>query len=109
MALLGWVPGSGDETKPYLDIAKQPRFIHNSSGRFEARFSSVTILESPAVLLKGMAGTSLGVWVAHGEGGGFSDRTRTVESHAIGGAHAVGGEAASTDQRGQHRSRIDDR
>uniref|UniRef100_A0A7S3AV45 Phosphoribosylformylglycinamidine synthase n=1 Tax=Haptolina ericina TaxID=156174 RepID=A0A7S3AV45_9EUKA len=68
MALLGWVPGSGDETKPYLDIAKQPRFIHNSSGRFEARFSSVTILESPAVLLKGMAGTSLGVWVAHGEG-----------------------------------------
>lgn len=36
--------------------------------RFESRFSSVAILPSPAVLLKGMEGTTVGVWVAHGEG-----------------------------------------
>ena len=29
---------------------------------------AASVLESPAVLLKGLAGASLGVWVAHGEG-----------------------------------------
>lgn len=61
MALLGWVPFKSEETS-------QPRFIHNDSGRFESRFSTVAITESPAVMLKGMAGSKLGVWVAHGEG-----------------------------------------
>ncbi|CAM6130035.1 unnamed protein product [Calypogeia fissa] len=69
MALLGWVPGAavggtlgagGDE--------HQPRFVHNESGRFECRFSSVRIEESPALMLRGMAGTKVGIWVAHGEG-----------------------------------------
>ncbi|KAL1527588.1 hypothetical protein AB1Y20_008975 [Prymnesium parvum] len=68
MALLGWVPGSGKAAKPFLDAAEQPRFVHNNSGRFESRFTSVTILPSSAVLLKGMEGSSMGVWVAHGEG-----------------------------------------
>ncbi|KAL3527883.1 hypothetical protein ACH5RR_012539 [Cinchona calisaya] len=69
MALLGWVPGpkvggvmgiSGDPS--------QPRFIHNESGRFECRFTSVKIQESPAIMFKGMDGSTLGVWAAHGEG-----------------------------------------
>lgn len=62
MALLGWIPwyGIGDE--------RQPRFIHNRSGRFESRFSTVKILESPSIFLKGMEGSILGIWVAHGEG-----------------------------------------
>ncbi len=62
MALLGWVPWKG------IDDTIQPRFIHNTSARFESRFSTVKILESPSVMLKGMAGSVLGVWVAHGEG-----------------------------------------
>ncbi len=62
MALLGWIPQQG------IDGKKQPRFIHNISGRFESRFSTVKILKSNAVLLKGMEGSVLGVWVAHGEG-----------------------------------------
>lgn len=41
---------------------------HNKSGRFESRFVSVSILPSPAIMLKGMEGSALGVWVAHGEG-----------------------------------------
>jgi phosphoribosylformylglycinamidine synthase len=71
MALLGWVPALGGATDADTNWSEQPRFVHNESGRFESRFSSVTILPgSPAskVLLKGMEGSSLGVWVAHGEG-----------------------------------------
>lgn len=68
MALLGWVPGASEAGGAQLPVLEQPRFVHNASGRFESRFSSVKILPSPAVLLKGMEGTSMGVWVAHGEG-----------------------------------------
>lgn len=41
---------------------------HNDSGRYESRFSTVRIDDSPAMMLKGMSGSTLGVWVAHGEG-----------------------------------------
>lgn len=69
MALLGWVPGVdvGGSLGRGGDVA-QPRFIHNESGRFECRFTSVVIGESPAIMFKGMEGSSLGVWAAHGEG-----------------------------------------
>ncbi|KAG6763698.1 hypothetical protein POTOM_031134 [Populus tomentosa] len=46
----------------------QPRFVRNESGRFECRFTSVTIEDSPAIMFKGMEGSTLGVWAAHGEG-----------------------------------------
>jgi phosphoribosylformylglycinamidine synthase len=64
-ALLGWVPwrGIADEL--------QPRFIHNASDRFECRYTTVRILESPAMMLRGMEGATLGVWLAHGEGRAF--------------------------------------
>ncbi len=61
MALLG-IPG--------FDLADQlkPRFIHNSSGRFESRFTTVRIEKSPSIFLQDMEDSVLGVWVAHGEG-----------------------------------------
>jgi phosphoribosylformylglycinamidine synthase len=62
MALLGWVPWRG------ISDRTQPRFIHNRSGRFESRFATVRILESPSIMLKGMGGSVLGIWAAHGEG-----------------------------------------
>ncbi|HSL92568.1 MAG TPA: phosphoribosylformylglycinamidine synthase subunit PurQ, partial [Candidatus Limnocylindrales bacterium] len=62
MALLGWIPFRGIEDR------SQPRFIRNLSGRFESRFAAVRIFESPSVLLRGMEGSTLGIWVAHGEG-----------------------------------------
>jgi phosphoribosylformylglycinamidine synthase len=65
MALLGWVPWQG------IEHELQPRFIQNTSGRFESRFSSVKILKSPSLMLKGMEGSVLGIWVAHGEGRAF--------------------------------------
>jgi phosphoribosylformylglycinamidine synthase len=61
-ALLGWTPWSG------IPDDKQPRFVQNLSGRFESRWTTVKILESPAIMFKGMADSVLGVWVAHGEG-----------------------------------------
>lgn len=61
-ALLGWVPWQG------ISDRLQPRFIQNRSGRFESRFVTVRILKSPAVMLKGMEGSALGIWVSHGEG-----------------------------------------
>uniref|UniRef100_A0A0D9V8R7 phosphoribosylformylglycinamidine synthase n=1 Tax=Leersia perrieri TaxID=77586 RepID=A0A0D9V8R7_9ORYZ len=72
MALLGWVPGSdvGGTLGSGGDMS-QPRFIHNESGRFECRFTSVSIGASPAIMFKGMEGSTLGVWSAHGEGRAF--------------------------------------
>ena len=45
-----------------------PAFTRNVSEQFEARFITVEVMESPSVLLKGMAGSRLGIHVAHGEG-----------------------------------------
>jgi len=66
MALLGWVPGDGAALLP---SERQPRFVHNASGRFESRFITVRVLPgSPALMLRGMEGLVCGVWSAHGEG-----------------------------------------
>jgi phosphoribosylformylglycinamidine synthase len=62
MALLGWVPWKG------IEGVKQPRFIQNTSKHFESRWVQVEILPSPSVLLNGMEGSRLGIWIAHGEG-----------------------------------------
>lgn len=62
MALLGLVPWKG------ISDERQPRFIHNRSGRFESRFSTVKILRSPCIFFKDMEDSILGIWVAHGEG-----------------------------------------
>jgi phosphoribosylformylglycinamidine (FGAM) synthase-like amidotransferase family enzyme len=48
--------------------AHWPRFLRNRSEQFEGRATLVEILDSPSVLLDGMAGSRLPVAVAHGEG-----------------------------------------
>ncbi|MCB9689713.1 MAG: phosphoribosylformylglycinamidine synthase, partial [Alphaproteobacteria bacterium] len=45
-----------------------PQFVRNRSEQFEARLSTVRVEPSPSVLLQGMAGSTLLVPVAHGEG-----------------------------------------
>jgi len=74
LSLLGWVPWSG------IADTDQPRFIKNSSGRFESRFLSVRVEPSPAILLDGMEGATLGVWVAHGEGQAFFPNHNVLET-----------------------------
>ena len=52
-----------------------PRFTTNRSERFEARLSLVEVLDSPSILLAGMAGSRLPIAVSHGEGfANFSQR-----------------------------------
>ena len=76
MALLGFVPAE-DGLGSVAD-KEQPRFIHNESGRFESRWVTVGVdANTPAVMLEGMQGSKLGVWIAHGEGKvTFPDPTR---------------------------------
>ncbi|MGA7296029.1 MAG: phosphoribosylformylglycinamidine synthase [Rhodanobacteraceae bacterium] len=45
-----------------------PNFERNRSEQYEARLSTVEVVESPSIFLKGMAGSLLPVVVAHGEG-----------------------------------------
>ncbi len=60
--LLGWVPFQG------LTAEQQPRFIHNISGRFESRWTTVKVQDSPAIMLNGMKELIFGIHVDHGEG-----------------------------------------
>ncbi len=41
---------------------------HNESHKHESGFTSVTIQENNSIMLKTLAGTTLGVWISHGEG-----------------------------------------
>jgi len=45
-----------------------PHFVRNLSEQFEARYSLVEVMESPSILLQDMAGSRMGIAVAHGEG-----------------------------------------
>ena len=41
---------------------------HNTSNKHESAFTSVTIQENNSVMLSTLAGSTLGVWISHGEG-----------------------------------------
>ena len=45
-----------------------PKMLHNDSHKYESAFVGVTVEKSPAILLRSLEGSSLGIWVAHGEG-----------------------------------------
>ena len=47
---------------------QKPKMLHNESGKFESTFLNVEILENNSVMLNSLAGSKLGIWVAHGEG-----------------------------------------
>jgi phosphoribosylformylglycinamidine synthase len=44
------------------------KMLHNESHKHESIFTSVTIQENKSVMLSTLAGSTLGVWVSHGEG-----------------------------------------
>jgi len=70
-ALAGLIPGAQD----------WPIFTRNRSEQFEARLSLVEVLESPAVVFAGMAGSRLPIAVAHGEG--YADFSRHGNPAAV--------------------------
>ena len=60
------------------DTAHWPRFHNNLSEQFEARLSTVAVVQSPSILFQGMEGSRLPIAVAHGEGRAvFKDASAT--------------------------------
>ena len=49
------------------DHDKKPRMLHNDSHKFESCFVNVEV-EKGSVMFDSLAGSRLGIWVAHGEG-----------------------------------------
>src|SRR5690554_7179880 len=50
------------------DHDKHGKMTYNDSKKHESRFTSVKIQENNSVMLSSLAGTTLGVWISHGEG-----------------------------------------
>lgn len=50
------------------DHDAKPRMLHNDSRKHESGFTSVTVQENTSVMLSTLAGSTLGVWISHGEG-----------------------------------------
>lgn len=44
------------------------KMLHNESHKLESAFVGVNIKPSPSIMFKSLEGSSLGVWIAHGEG-----------------------------------------
>ena len=44
------------------------KLLHNNSQKHESAFTSVTVQENNSVMLSSLAGSTLGVWISHGEG-----------------------------------------
>ena len=52
----------------YPDHINKPVMLHNDSGKFESSFLTIDIGSNNSVMLETLAGSRLGIWVAHGEG-----------------------------------------
>eukprot|EP00112_Aurelia_sp_Birch-Aquarium-sp1_P025547 Seg8547.1 transcript_id=Seg8547.1/GoldUCD/mRNA.D3Y31 product="putative phosphoribosylformylglycinamidine synthase/mitochondrial" protein_id=Seg8547.1/GoldUCD/D3Y31 len=83
MGLIGWVAGEDNGNGLEQGVC----FSHNDSGRFECRFATVKIESSPAIMLKDMAGSTLGIWIAHGEGKA-EFKTDAIKQRMLGGGLA---------------------
>jgi len=46
----------------------KPKMLHNDSKKHECGFTLVTVQENNSVMLSTLAGSTLGVWISHGEG-----------------------------------------
>ena len=50
------------------DHKQLARMAHNDSHKHESAFTSVRILDNNSVMLSNLSGSTLGVWISHGEG-----------------------------------------
>jgi phosphoribosylformylglycinamidine synthase len=85
--LKGIIPGAGH----------WPQFRRNVSEQFEARYATLEVLDSPSVLLKGMAGSRLPIAVAHGEGLAVFERPED-EANAVAALRFVDGRGRATER-----------
>lgn len=52
----------------YPEHAKKHKMLHNDSHKFESNFVSLEIPKNSSVMLGSLSGSTIGVWLAHGEG-----------------------------------------
>jgi phosphoribosylformylglycinamidine synthase len=52
----------------YPEMEKKPKMLRNKSKKFESSFLMLDVLPNESIMLKTLTGSSLGIWVAHGEG-----------------------------------------
>ena len=68
---------------------KRTRMLHNNSHKFESQFLTLNIPENNSVMLGSLAGSKLGIWVAHGEGKFYlpesADKYNVVAKYAYSG------------------------
>jgi len=55
-----------EEINPEHEI--HGKMVHNNSHKHESSFTSVQVQENNSIMLSTLAGTTLGVWISHGEG-----------------------------------------
>jgi phosphoribosylformylglycinamidine synthase len=55
-----------DEIYPEHEV--HGKMVYNDSHKHESSFTSVKIQENKSIMLSSLAGTTLGVWISHGEG-----------------------------------------
>lgn len=70
----------------YPEHENHGTLTYNGSGKHECNFVSVEVHESPSIMLKGLEGSRLGVWISHGEGR-FS-LPEEKEAYSIAGTYA---------------------
>lgn len=52
----------------YPEHEEQPAMLHNDSHKHESVFTSIRLQDNDTVMFSSLAGSTLGVWVSHGEG-----------------------------------------
>ncbi|MCG2460997.1 phosphoribosylformylglycinamidine synthase [Flavobacteriaceae bacterium F89] len=50
------------------ELEEHGKMTYNDSNKHESKFGSVKIIKNNSVMLSSLAGTTLGVWISHGEG-----------------------------------------
>jgi phosphoribosylformylglycinamidine synthase len=62
------LPSQGQLRQAGMPMAEHPKMHHNGSGKFESTFITIDIPKNNSVMMSSLAGSRLGVWLAHGEG-----------------------------------------
>lgn len=52
----------------YPDHDQHPKMLHNDSHKHESAFTSMTVQDNHSVMFSSLAGSTIGVWISHGEG-----------------------------------------
>lgn len=66
----------------YPEHEKKHKMVHNDSHKFESGFVSLEIPKNNSIMFSSLAGSKIGIWIAHGEGK-FSFPYEEKEYHVV--------------------------